>query len=514
MCWTVLAVLLLLELWKSRRRTTTRKRKIQLPSLPRLIFSGILGETCLDNSMAEKSLNDLTRDMRVLFTRGHDALQRDNFDYAIDLFNQVLAREPGLYECRRELRAAQMRKAGGGGGFMKKMWSSASSSPLVVKGEAALRREPAEALQIAEQILNNDPNNSGAHRLIVKAATALEMPRTAVLSLELLYHNAPRDKDIAIQLANGLANIGEVKRGEQILTNLQSSMPHDNDVAQALKDISARNTMDEGGYDTLADGSGSFRDILRNKEEAVILEQQSRVERSEDSSDRLINEYETRLRTEANNLKLVRSLAELYAQKKQFDKSLAYYERLKSSEMGNDASLDKAVTDTVIRKYEHQISQLDTTAPDYADRVSVLQAEKQAYQLAECQKRVERFPTDLQLRFELGQLYFQSGKIGEAIAEFQKSQNNPHRRVASLNYLAQCFAKRKMYDMAARQLQNAIKEKQLLDDEKKELIYNLGGVLESMGKKEEAIEQFKIIYEVDIGYKDVAAKVDAYYSGQ
>ena len=39
-----------------------------------------------------------------------------------------------------------------------------------------------------------------------------------------------------------------------------------------------------------------------------------------------------------------------------------------------------------------------------------LQAEKQAYQLAECQKRAERFPTDLQIRFELGQLYFQSGE--------------------------------------------------------------------------------------------------------
>lgn len=103
---------------------------------------------------------------------------------------------------------------------MKKMWSSASSTPLVGKGEMALRRDPAEALQIAEQILNTDPNNSAAHRLIVRAATALEMPRTAVLSLELLYHNSPRDKDIAIQLAQALANTGEVKRGEQVLTNL------------------------------------------------------------------------------------------------------------------------------------------------------------------------------------------------------------------------------------------------------------------------------------------------------
>lgn len=464
--------------------------------------------------MAEKSLNDLTRELRVCFNKGHDALQRDNFDYAIDLFNQVLAREPGLHECRRELRAAQMRKAGGGGGFMKKMWSSASSSPLVAKGEVALRRDPAEALQIAEQILNNDPNNSAAHRLIVKAATALQMPRTAVLSLEILYHNSPKDKEIGIQLANALANTGEVARAEQILTNLQAAMPMDNDVAQALKDISARNTMDEGGYDTLAEGTGSYRDILKNKEEAVTLEQQNRVEKSEDVTGRLITEYESRLRTEPNNLKLLRSLAELYTEQKQFDKALSYYEKLKASDVGNDSSLDGLITNTVVKKYEHQISRLDTTAPDYGDKVALLQAEKQAYQLSAAQKRVERFPTDLQLRFEVGQLYFEAGKISEAIAEFQKSQNNPHRRVASMNYLAQCFAKRKMYDMAARTLQNAIKEKPVLDDEKKDLVYNLGSVLENMGKKEEAIEQFKIIYEVDISYKDVAAKVDRYYSSQ
>ena len=83
-----------------------------------------------------------------------------------------------------------------------------------------------------------------------------------------------------------------------------------------------------------------------------------------------------------------------------------------------------------------------------------------------------------------------------------------------MNYLAQCFAKRKMFDLAARTLQNAIKEKPAFDDEKKDLIYNLGVVLENMGKKEEAIEQFKQIYEMDAGYKDVAAKVEAFYSGQ
>ncbi len=117
-------------------------------------------------------------------------------------------------------------------------------------------------------------------------------------------------------------------------------------------------------------------------------------------------------------------------------------------------------------------------------------------------------------RGRLSGLNFQAGKISEAIQEFQKAQNHPNKRVASMGHLAQCFASRKMYDMAQRKLQDALKEKLVFDDEKKELLYNLGIVLENMNKKEEAIEQFKQIYEADIGYRDVAAKVDAYYAGQ
>ncbi len=464
--------------------------------------------------MAEKSLNEISRDLRPLFTKGSNALQRDNFDYAIDLFSQILQKEPGLHEVRKALRTAQFNKAGSGGGFFKKMWTSAGSSPMVAKGQMALRKDPAEALSIAEQILNSDPHSSAAHRLIVEAATALEMPHTAVLSLEILAKNAPKDKTVAIQFANALAGIGETSRGEKILADLYSAFPTDNDLAQALKNLSARKTLTEGGYEALADGSGSYRDILKDKEEAVTLEQQNRQVKTEDTAERLIREYEARLKSDPKNVKLLRDLAELYTQKKQFDRALSYYEQIKSSEIGADASLDRGVAETTLRKYDHQIARLDSNAPDYAEKKARLQAEKQAYQLAECQKRAEKFPTDLQLRFELGQLYFQMGKISEAMKEFQKAQANPHRRIQAMSFLGQCFARRGINDLAASTLQDALKEKVVFDEEKKELLYVLGSVLEKMGKRDEAIAQFKQIYAVDIEYKDVAAKVDAYYAGK
>jgi len=227
----------------------------------------------------------------------------------------------------------------------------------------------------------------------------------------------------------------------------------------------------------------------------------------------LIDEKEARVKSEPNNVKLLKDLAELWTQKKQFDRALGYYEQIKSTESGSDASLDKAIADTTIRKFEHRASQLDQNAPDYNEHLEKLQAERNAYQLQECQKRAERFPTDLQIRFELGQLYFQNGKIGEAIKEFQKAQINPNRKIASMNYLAQCFAKRGIHDLAASTLQEAIKEKVVFDDEKKDLLYQLGIVLEKMNKREEAFTQYKLIYAVDASYKDVDAKMNEFYGG-
>lgn len=464
--------------------------------------------------MPEKTLTDIGRELRELYQKGTLALQRQNFEYAIAIFNQVLAREPAFFECRQALRVAQFKEQGGKTSFFRKIVGGASSSPMVAKGQMALRKNPLEAIQIAEQILNGDPTNSAAHKLLAEAAMEAGLPQTACLSLEILLRNSSKDFDLSMQYGKALAAAGQAAKAEVVYTDLAKAHPNRGEILDALKDLSARTTLDEGGYEALADGKGSYRDILKNKSEAEQLEQEKREVKSDDVAQRLISDYEQRLPSEPKNLKLLRSLAELYAQKKQFDRAVEYCERIRSSEGGADPSLDRLISDITLRKFDEALAQLDASAPDYAEQSARLQAQRDDYQMTETKSRAERYPTDLQIRFDLGELYFKSGKISEAIQEFQKAQNYPAKRSQAMGYLGQCFARRGMNDLAARTLQNAIKEKPVFDEEKKELIYQLGSVLEKMNKREEAIEQFKQIYEVDIGYKDVAAKVDAYYSGQ
>ncbi len=468
--------------------------------------------------MPEKQLNEIPSDLRRLYTKAGEAAQRDNADYAITLYCQVLEKEPAFYDCRRFLRIEQAKKgAGASTGFFKKAFSGVGASPHIAKAKMALNRNPAEAMAIAEQVLNTDPNNSYAHRIIVDAALALDLPKTAVMSLENMVRHSPKDKALVVEFAELAAKTGGAasSAAEKALDELARLSGFDPDLAQAQKNLSARKTMDEGGYAALEGGGGSYRDILRNKEEAVTLEQSHRVQKTEDTAARLIKEYEERLASEPDNTKMIRSLAELYTEKKQFDQALELYARIKNSTHGGaDSGLDRAIADTTVKKMDHELTQINPFAPDQADQAARLQAQKTEFKLAECKQRVEKYPTDLGIRFELGQLYFEAGLVAEAIGELQKAQQNPHKRSAAMSLLAQCFAKRGMNDSAVRTLQNAIKEKPAFDDEKKDLIYHLGCVLEKMGKKAEAIEQFLQIYETDIGYRDVGAKVDAHYKSQ
>jgi hypothetical protein len=51
-----------------------------------------------------------------------------------------------------------------------------------------------------------------------------------------------------------------------------------------------------------------------------------------------------------------------------------------------------------------------------------------------------------------------------------------------------------------------------MDERKKDAIYELGCCFESMGDQDKAIEEFKVVYSADISFRDVADKINAFYS--
>ena len=205
--------------------------------------------------MAETSANDLRPNLRELHDKGIAALQKDNLDYAVQLFMQVLRSEPGCFDSRQALRATQHRRAGNrSGGLFRKFLGSTNA---MTKGRLALRSNPAEAIEVAEEVLNDDPTNSNAHVLLADAALAIQLPRTAILSLEVAFKANPSDRRLAERLADTCTSVGQLPRAEKLYRDLLLSDPHNPLLNEKLKNLLASRTLSEGGYQALEGGAGS-----------------------------------------------------------------------------------------------------------------------------------------------------------------------------------------------------------------------------------------------------------------
>ena len=153
--------------------------------------------------------------------------------------------------------------------------------------------------------------------------------------------------------------------------------------------------------------------------------------------------------------------------------------------------------------------------PDNEELRQALQsrrADRRAERVRECRERVEQNPTDPHLRFELGNVLYASGEYSDAIPHLQQATRNPHIRTKVLLTLARCFRAKNMFDLAVKQLSDALGDLHAMDGTKKEVLYEKGLIHEDMKDAKSALDCFKQIYEVDYGYRDVARRVESSYS--
>ena len=138
--------------------------------------------------------------------------------------------------------------------------------------------------------------------------------------------------------------------------------------------------------------------------------------------------------------------------------------------------------------------------------------ERKAFIDDAARRNVERRPNDLSARQALGLLYLERTQFDDAIAHFQEAQKGSVVRTAALLGLARAYKGKKQYELAVAQFILVKAEPGPLDEQRKEVIYQLGECYELLGRREQAIGEFKAIYAEDVAYRDVAARINAYYT--
>src|SRR5207244_10346033 len=222
---------------------------------------------------------------------------------------------------------------------------------------------------------------------------------------------------------------------------------------------------------------------------------------------------------EATNIDLQRRLGALNEEKEDWEAAIGWYKCAADLTEGADTGLVRKVSDLKIKYLEREItaheeflSTHDAAHELHAKESQELKAAKSKRAeilISDARERVARNPTDLQLRFQLGQHLVDARRFREAVPELQRSRQNPHTRLKAMNLLGCCYGELGMLDLATKQLEEASKEDLSMDAIKKEIVYNLGLVYERMGDREKSLACMKQIYEVEHGYKDVANRVES-----
>jgi tetratricopeptide (TPR) repeat protein len=464
--------------------------------------------------VAIKTEKELSEGMRALWLKAVSAIELRNFGYAISLLQEILKQEPEFLTGRQLLRRTEVTKVKSA----KKSFFKISTAPIsVMKAQREIKKNPKRAVEILEEVLEAEPYNHQANLFLKEAALAAGWPEIGVFALRTLLEENPRDVKVLNELGRLYHELGDYENEVDAYNQITAIDPLDAQALRLGKDASARASMKRGGW-TQAE---SYRDLIKDKEEAVSLEQQSRIRLTGEALDQQIAETYARHQAEPENLDFARRLGALNEQKDDFESAIRWYQYAADLTKGGDIGLLRKISDLKIKSLEREIAAHEEflatcRAGDeqFVQRSEQLRAAKigrAQILIADAQERVARNPTDLQLRFEFGENLFTAGRLREAVPELQRARQNPHARLKAMNLLGSCYSGLGMLDLAMKQLEEASKEILSMDAMKKEIVYNLGLVYEQMGDQEKSLGCMKQIYEVDYGYRDVARRVESSY---
>lgn len=468
--------------------------------------------------MAVKLETDLAETARGAFQKARQAVELHNYGYAISLLQGVLKETPEFLIGRKLLRRAEIALTKG----KKSMFGGFSAAS--VKGASLMKKDPLAAIELAEKILEGDPQGAAGNHLLRDAARAAGLPEIAGFALETMADANPKDAKVLHQLGDHYYAQGESDRAVETFNRILEMSPSDLIAAKRGKDAAAQASMKSGGWEAVASSGGSkdYRDLIKDKEVAISLEQQNRVVKSEDVIAQQLGELHARAEAEPQNIDVARKIAALYEQSNDLENAVAWYGYANELAKHADPGLARKVSDLHLKMIDQLVVSREefiaAAGPEheqsvtYAGEIETLRKQKAEMLVGEARKRVERNPTDLQFRYELGEQLVAAGEFTEAIPELQKARHNPNARLKAMNMLAQCYTAKGMLDLAIKQFTDAAAEMASMDALKKDILYKLGLVHEQMGNAEKSIECMKLIYDVDYGYRDVAERVEKSYS--
>ncbi len=432
--------------------------------------------------------------------KAEEAARRRNYDFAIQLFQQLLEIDPDVGEARAGLRRAlkarhEKKKSSKFLGMIKGAAPLAAAKTLAKAG-----KHNAAATQL-ESYLASNPLDEEANLLLGICLESGGHTHSALAVYEFLTEVAPRNPE-GLKRAGAMMRVnGDAVRALEYYERALEADPRDRDSIKARKDLSAEAALSASRFDEVSHS----RDQIRDKEDAVRLERSQRLHQSADDLQAQLEQVESRYAEDPSNVDTMLELAGLHEKLRDPEAAADLVQRALSYRK-NSADLQERLGVLRMKGLKKAIARADKAGDQgEADR---LEEQLHILEIEETRRRLELTPGDAALRLALGRALLRQKNYDEAAGELQKAVVDPRMADEAHMALAQCFQAKGFLDLARSEYEKSLSARSSVDETACDILYNLGAIAEAEGDPAEARSFYARIFEVDIGFRDVSEKME------
>jgi len=465
----------------------------------------------MSEDLTEVTEAQLASNMKALWLKSQSAYEMKNFTYAISLCHAVLKDSPGFLDARKLARSSAAADMVGKK-VKKGLFGGSGLSLLKIPSQG--KKDPEGAMMALEKELVKSPFDGQANDLLFDCALRMNMLETAAFALETVRSGSPQNTKLLHKLAEHYLARDLPDRAADVYNDICKQDNTDIDAVKGSKDATARASMKKQKWEE----AQSFRDVMKSGDDNADLEASNRAAMTTDQMMEKLARLSEEYAADNQNLALVKEVGNLYEQLEDWANAFSFFSY--AYELSNkDVALQNKAAYMKDKAAEFELRELknaseaDPTNIESREKYDSMLSSRTSEQVTEAQERIDRNPTDPQLRYELGLALYNAGNHSDAIPHLQQATRNPHIRTRVLLLLGKTFRAKHMHDLAVKQLTDALADLHAMDGTKKEVLYEKGLIHLDVDDKAAALDCFKQIYEVDYGYRDVAKRVEDSYTG-
>lgn len=360
---------------------------------------------------------------------------------------------------------------------------------------------PEPLYEVYEQIIKNDPDSSFALLGLSKIYEKHNLTENAAILLDQYIRTHKNNVEILKKIGDLYVSVDNGSKARTAFKKVLEIKPFEQYAEKRLRDILALTSIDESKLR----GQG-YQDSIKDKTSMYKSQIEMKVNRTEKEIAFLIEEKKKEIAREPSNIPLKYDLLNYYRENNDQKSALSVLEDISVYAMGDiNLQLEKMELQEKIFEEESVIN-----AQRYRDEEH-RKKELYLYKKSLYMGFLEAFPTSTEIKFKLAKIYFSLNENDEALKLYQVCSKIQELAVDSMNRMGLIFVRKQMFDMAIMQFKNAAALLKHMDDQKKDVLYNLACAFESNGQMEEALIHFKSIYQEDVSYRDIAEKIEKTY---